>query len=250
MRWVLGTLGGAVLMAVGVTLRRLLHLGEQATRRPVGLVPLSADREAVYRPVALEVEAQAAILGISLNDAIEERDFGNHEIAWRLVWLAACEWDQLASIVAVLLNTVSTHMPVARLPLPVRDMVAHRFKSRIMIDYVRVHELLDQLVFRSKLRFQLHIRVLRRAVETLTAEFRRTHRYAQQTQDRSLELWSRLDLYFHDLDLVAKETLLALRAFLASLPEAALADFAADLRILVCHGVRTTSSLPASRSVS
>ncbi len=243
MRWVLG---GITLLVMGAALRRLLHLNGQTSRRPRWLVPLSEDRDAVYQPIALEVEAQAAILAVSLNDAMEERDSGNDEIAWRLVRLAACEWDQLAEIVAILLNTVLTHMPAARVVLPVRNMLAHRFKSQIMVDYVRMHELLDQLVFRSRLRFQLHIRVLRRAMETLTAEFRRTHLYAQRTQDRSTRLWNQLDLYFHDFDLITKETLLAFRAFLTSLPNVAVTDFAADLESLVRRGVRTTS-VPSGR---
>jgi len=79
-------------------------------------------------------------------------------------------------------------MPAARVIVPARSMVAHRFKSPVMLDYVRMHELLDQLVFRAKLRFQLHLHILRRAVETLSGEFRRSYRYAERTEDRPPEL--------------------------------------------------------------
>jgi len=98
-----------------------------------------------------------------------------------------------------------------------------------MVDYVRLHEMLTQFVFHSKLRFQLHLRVLRRAVETITAEFRHLNRTAEQAEVRPLELWGCLDLYFHDLDLLTKETLLALRAFVPALSENELRNFGVDL---------------------
>ena len=232
MKWLIGAL---VLIGAGVLLRRVLHLDRVMTPRPEGLLPLSPDREAIFQPIAQEVETQAAILGISLNDAFEERDAGHADIAWRLVRLSVSEWDRLTEIVKLLLNTMGKHLASAQAAVPVRSMVAHRFRSRIMIDYVRIHELLDQLVFRSRLRFQLHLRVLRRAMETLTAEFRRAYRYAERTEDHPPELWNRLDIYFHDLDLVVKEALLALRAFLICLPHAALERFATDLRLSLIH---------------
>jgi hypothetical protein len=112
-----------------------------------------------------------------------------------------------------------------------------------MIDYVRTHELLEQLVFRSKLRFQLQLRMLRRAAETLSMEFRRAYRYADRTQDRPPELWNRLDFYFHDFDLIAKETLLSFRTLLLHLPHSSLPGFAADLRSLLQRGVRSAAVL-------
>ena len=236
MKWVIG---GLVLVAVGAVLRHILRLGARPARQMRGLVQLSPDREAVYRPMAQEVEAQAAILGVSLNDAFEERDAGRHQIAWRLVRLSVGEWERLAEIVAALLKVMAKHMADARELVPVHGIASHRFKSQAMIDYVRMHELLDQLVFRSKLHFQLHVRVLRRAVQTLSGEFHRAYRYADRTEDRPEELWSRLDLYFHDFDLVAKETLLAFRAFLICLPPAALSNLAPDLKSVVQRRVRS-----------
>src|SRR5713226_2965533 len=96
MKWLLG---GLVLCLVGSALRRVLRLNHEEPRHRVGLIPLSADRDALYQPIALEVETQAAILGISLNDAMEERNSGHDEIAKRLVRLAASEWDRLAELV-------------------------------------------------------------------------------------------------------------------------------------------------------
>lgn len=238
MKWVLA---GLILFVAGAALRRILRMGTRGSRSPQGLVPLSLDCEAVYQPVSQEVEAEAAILAVSLNDAIEERDEGNHEIAWRLVRLAASEWGRLAEILTDLLNVIAKYLADARVAVPVRSIVAHRFKSQAMIDYFRIHELLEQLVFRSKLRFQLQVRALRRATEILTAELRRTYRYAERTGDRPQELWNRLDLYFHDFDLVTKETLLAFRHFLVCLPPSTLASISADLRPIVRRAVRATS---------
>lgn len=239
MAWVLGVL---VLLAAAVVLRRVLALDPLTTRGAMSLLALTPDRDAIYQPIAQEIETQAAILSISLNDAIDERDSGHNEIAWRLVRLSVSEWDRLSEILTILLNVVSEHMGSARMVIPVRGMVSQRFKSRTMIDYLRMHELLDQLVFRSKMRFQLHVRVLRRGAETLTIEFRRAYRYAERTEDRPPELWHKLDLYFHDFDLVIKESLLAFRAFLVCLPHSTLSGFAAQLRPVVRHGVRTTSA--------
>ena len=237
MDWAIGAL---VLIIVGAALSRILRPSPQSTVRSKALAPLGADRGSIYQPIAMEIETQAAILGISLNDAFEERDSGHYEIAWRLVDLSAGEWDRLEEILTDLLRTVTSHMPSAHEVVPTRSMVANRFKSGAMIDYVRLHEVLDQLVFGSRLRFQLHVRVLRKAAETLTTEFHRTFGQAERAGECPEELWKRFDLYFHDFDLVAKEALLAFHAFLLFLPDSALADIAADLDRVVTHRVRST----------
>jgi len=238
MKWALGLL---VLVLVGALLRWILRLDRPVAPRAAGRVPLGADREAIFQPIAQEIETQAAILGISLNDAIEERDAGQSEIAWRLVRLAVSEWDRLAEIAALLSNVIAKHVSSACVVIPTRHVAANHFKSRVMIDYLRMHDLLDRLVFRSKLRFQLHLRMLRRATETLSTEFRRAYRYADRTEDRPPELWNRLDFYFHDFDLITKETLLAFRALLLSLPHSDLAGLAADLKTILRRGVRSTA---------
>jgi hypothetical protein len=239
MLWILG---GLILLAVGVLMRRVLRLGGERSGNGRGLAPLSPERQPIYDSLALELETQAAILGISLNDAFEERDSGNQEIALRLVQLALGEWNRLAELVAALLKTLAKHMSSAQVVVPLRGIVAHRFKSATMINYVRMHELLDQLVFGFTLRFQLHLRVLRRAVETLTAELRQRYRYAERIESQSAELWKQLDLYFHDFDLVAKESLLALRALLHCLPDSALPGIETDLKAAIARGVRSTSA--------
>ncbi len=234
-------LGGLVLIGVGIVVRRVLRLNESG-ERPVRLPRmLDAARDAIYRPVVVELETQAAILGVALNDAIEERNAGNYDIAWRMVRLAAAEWDRLALAVARLLGIMSDHLPVVPATLPARSLSAQRFKSRVMIDYARTHELVDQLVFRSRLRFQLHMRVLRRATETLTSDFRRTHRQAERAQDISPKPWDQLDLAFHDFDVITKEALLAFRIFLQSMPDAALDAFSKDLQSILDRGIRVSS---------
>jgi hypothetical protein len=85
MGWVMGAVGFFVLF--GSVLHRLLHFKGTSVRVARGWVYLSADREAVYQSMALEIETQASILGVSLNDAVEERDLGKKEISWRLVGL-------------------------------------------------------------------------------------------------------------------------------------------------------------------
>jgi hypothetical protein len=240
MRWVVGALGGGFLLLFGYALRRFLNLQGASAGRPCGWVHLTVERESIYQSVALEIETQASILGVSLNDAIEERDLGKQEIAWRLVGLADCEWERLAQIANGLLNALGKYMPAARVVVPVRNIASHRFKSPAMVDYARMHEVLDQFVFRYKLRFQLHIRVLRRAVETLTSEFGQTYRSVLRTGASSNGVWNHLDLCFHDFDLITKEVLLAFRAFLASLPDEELEALATDLNALVVRGVRTT----------
>jgi hypothetical protein len=80
----------------------------------------------------------------------------------------------------------------------------------------------------------------------VTGEFRHTYRYAERTDDRSPEVWSQIDLYFHDFDLIAKEALLAFRALLACLPLSFLPKFSLELNALLRGRVRTRS-LPVER---
>ncbi|MGO9275451.1 MAG: hypothetical protein ACLQOO_35305 [Terriglobia bacterium] len=220
---------GGVLVAVGVLLRRALHMDASRLKSYNGLTLLSREPARIYDLVVRDLEIEATILGVALNEAIEERESGNNENAWLLVQLAASEWDRLGGSAVTLLSQMSKYLPAARLESPARRMQPARFKSKSMIEHVRLHEILTQFVLHSKLRFQLHLRVLRRAVETLTAEFRHLHQTADRSEVRPLELWGRLDFCFHDLDLLTKETLLALRAFLPGLSEDELRKFSVDL---------------------
>ena len=234
MAWLLG---GLVLLVVGALLRRVLY--PAAEPPPRGFVPLDPARQAIYQLAASEVETRASILGISLNDAFEERDLGHREIAWRLVQLSVGEWNSLAELVADLLKAVARQAASEGVVVPFRGVGARRFRSGTMVNYVRMHELLDQLVLGSNRRFQLHLRVLRRASETLTAEFRGRYGSRDRPRDHSEQLWKNLDLYFHDFDLIAKEVLLAFRALLLCLPHPALPSIDSEIKTIVGQGVRS-----------
>jgi hypothetical protein len=233
-------LGFLVLVGVGFLLRRLLCFEPQDQHAPAGLAPLDPNRQAVYEGFAPEVEARTAMLGISLNDAFEERGAGHDEMAWRMIRLSASEWDGMAKIVTGLLNTLAKRLPDAQVVVTPRSILAHRFKSRPMVDYVRMHETLDQLVFSSRRRYQFRLRLLRRAAEMVTGEFRHIYRYAERTDPRLPEIWNQIDLYFHDFDLIAKEALLAFRALLGCLPLSVLPRFSLELNALLHGRVRTS----------
>jgi len=239
MHWVVGLL---ILALVGFLLRRVLWTKLPEQRAPAGLAPLGSERGAVYDGFAPEVEVRIAMLGISLNDAFEERDAGRHDMAWRMVRLSASEWYGMEKIIEGLLNTLAKHLPNAQVMVTPRIIQAHRFLSKPMVDYVRMHELLDQLVFSSQRRYQLQLRLLRRAAEIVTGEFRRTYRQAEHMDDRSAEVWNQIDLDFHDFDLIAKEAVLAFRALLTSLPPSALPKLSFDLNGLLHGRVRARPS--------
>ena len=56
-----------------------------------------------------------------------------------------------------------------------------------MIDYLRLPELADQFLSRTKLRFHLQVKVLRRAVDILTADFHRAEAKTARTRSASAE---------------------------------------------------------------
>jgi hypothetical protein len=118
-------------------------------------------------------------------------------------------------------------------------MDAAHFRSASMIEYVRLHEWVDQFLFRNKLRFNLQVRILRRAVETLTDDFRRAQPRAYSAIEDPSAAWNRLDRDLHDLDLISKEIVLTLRSFLACLPDSAARQFGAELRPALQRGVRS-----------
>jgi len=235
MHWIVGAL---ILTVVGYLLRRLLWKELPKHQTPPGLAPLGSARRLVYDGFAPEIEARIAMLGISLNDAFEERDAGRFDIAWRLVRLSASEWYGVEKIITGLLNSMTKHLPEAQFMVTPRDIHTHRFLSKSMVDYVRVHEILEQFVFSPQRRFQLQLRLLNRALEIVTDEFRRTCHQAQVAGNSSPEVWTEIDVDFHDFDLIAKEALLAFRALLTSLPSTVLPRLALDLESLLRGKVR------------
>ncbi len=241
MRWLIGT---AVLVAVAFLLRRLLHMGPAPKAKAGGFGTLRAHLDAIYRPVAHEIEAHTTILGITLNEAFTERDANRLEMAWRVVRLAVGEWSRLTDFVLGVQNILNKHLPSANGVVPLRRISAGHFKSRTVIDYVGMYEFLDQVLFSSKQRFALQLRLLQRASAMLSKAFRLTCREGERSLDSSDEVWSRLDYEFHDFDLIAKETLLAFHTLLICLPPAALESLTLDLQALLDRGVRV--SVPRS----
>jgi hypothetical protein len=238
MHW---ALAGVTFAVVFFVCRRVLRLDGASKVQP-GFVWLRQEREQIYQTVAMEIETQTVILGISLNEALGERDDGRTENAWRLVGLALCQWKRLAENARSLLNVLDANVSSARSALRVRTIHPQLFRSRTMLEFVHMRDALNQLVFRSKIRYQMNVRVLRRAVESLSSDFQKVYDSIETPSDASCEVWDLLDPAFHDFDLVIKEALLAFRYFLVALPDTALDEFACDLKPIVSHSVRSISA--------
>ena len=118
-------------------------------------------------------------------------------------------------------------------PVPVRNLDAQAFRSRPMAEYVRFHGFLDQFIFRSKLRFQSHLRLLAEATTVLSEEFYRANRGLEKDDEQTQRNLEELDQYFHDMDRIAKETLLAFRAELACLPDSSLNEIMLEIETLI-----------------
>jgi hypothetical protein len=243
MRWVIASL---VLALVGLLLRRILHMGATGKVRAGGFGALRTDLQAIYQPLAQELETQITILGITLNEAFGERDAERHEMAWHIVRLGVGEWERLTELVAGMQNVLAKALPATQGVVVVRRVAVGHFKSRAAIDNVALYEFLDQILFSSKRRFALKLRVLFRTSALLSREFRRTCREGERTLDSSDDVWTRLDYYFHDFDLIAKETLLAFRTLLACQSPEGAQELAKDLQLLLDRGTRV-SVLPSNQ---
>jgi hypothetical protein len=239
MGWVIG---GIILAAVAVLLRWILRMGAPGKTPAGGTGFLRGELQAIYEPVAQEIEARATILGITLNDAFGEREANRHEMAWQIVRLAVGEWERLTELVIGVQSLISKFLPATTGIVPVRRVVGGRFMSRPVMDYIGLYELLDQALFSSKRRFSLQLRLMFRASAALSKEFRHACREGALTLDSSDELWTRLDYYFHDFDLIAKETLLAFRTLLACQSPEQAQELALDLQVLLERGMRVSVS--------
>lgn len=221
-----------VLLVVAVVLRRILHMGhdpafEERTprfRRPRNS-PLCA-------PLASEIEGHATILGVLLNDVIEEQEAGNTEVARRMLDVFDSERERLVEFVVSLQNLALNYLPAIQYPIDTRSLSHEAFRSQLVSDFIRRHRGLEQFIFRSKLRFQLRLRLMRRATALLNESFVELKRDAGTSSGSFGWALSRLDLYFHDLDLLTKETLLGFNAELACLPDTVLEEVAVELSAL------------------
>lgn len=235
-------MGGATLVIVAVLLRRILHMGPLGKVHGGGMEFLRGDLRAIYDPVAQEIETHTTILGITLNEAFGERDAGRHQMAWHIVRLAVGEWKRLSEVLSGLLDALSKSLPATNGIVPVRRVAVGHFKSRVVMDNIGLYEFLDQVLFRSKPRFALQLHLLSRVNTVLSREFKHACREGEITLDSSPELWDQLDFFFHDFDLIAKETLLAFRTLLScQSPEGAQA-LALDLQALLDRGIRVSVS--------
>jgi len=239
MKWLLASL---ILLAVGMLLRRILHMGAAGRAQAKKPGCLRGDLQGIYQPVEQEIEAHSTILGITLNDAFGEREAGRQEMAWHVVRLAVGEWERLTQLIVGLQGVLAKFLPLTNGVVPVRRVASGHFKSRVVIDYIGLYEFLDQVLFSSKRRYSLQLRLMSRASVLLSKEFRRACREGERTLDSSDELWNRLDYYFHDFDLIAKETLLALRTLLTCQSPDVAKELAMDLQALLERGVRVSVS--------
>jgi len=235
-------MGGLILVAVAMFLRRVLHMGPKTKARVSGWRPLRADLQAIYQPLEQEIEAHTTIIGITLNDAFGRRRANQHEMAWNTVRLVRGEWQRLAELVVGLLSILGKFLPSTYGIVAVRRLAVGHFKSRVVMDNVGLYEFLDQILFNSKHRYALKLRFLFRASAVLSKEFHRACREGALSQDSSDELWTRLDYYFHDFDLIAKETLLAFRTLLVCQSPEGARELALDLQMLLERGMRVSVS--------
>lgn len=211
-------------------LHRILYSSgkSSAMRSPVdGLQPLL---ERFYRHFALELEHTTGILAVALNEAFEEALKGGADTACGLLTLAESEWQRLGQSILALQDLMLKYGPLLTFAVPLRSAAPRLFRSATMQEHVKAHEKLDQFILRPKLRFRLHISVLRSGSQMLATEFRQVA-WAARTLPSELErqLIS-ADLLFHDFDLVVKDSLLALRMVLAALPTDQVSEFEAELK--------------------
>ncbi len=239
MHWLIGSVTLAI---VAVLLRRILHMGAPRNAQLGGVGFLRGDLRPIYHPIAQEIETHTSILGITLNEAFSEREAERHQMAWHVVRLAIGEWERLSGLLVGLLDALARSLPATSGIVPVRRVAVNHFKSRVMRDNVGLYEFLDQVLFRSKPRFALQLRLLSRASAILSKEFKHACREGEITLDSSDELWERLDYYFHDFDLIAKETLLAFHTLLSCQTAEGAQALALDLQLLLDRGMRVSVS--------
>ena len=229
-----------IFVSIAVFFRRMLKPRPKEIRPLRGVVRLSAEREALYRPLAQEVEVRSAILAITANDAFEEYEAGRMDCAWRLMDLVSGELTGLANLNSALNAVVSKYLPAVQFVVPLRHLDSKHFRSALMNEYSRLQEVLGQFVFPSKLRFQFHLRVLRQAADALVADLGSARSLAKESDSSFLDVWKRMEADLHDFDLVIKETMLALRVFLGGLDAAELGNLRVDLDAIPSHARRST----------
>ena len=179
-----------------------------------------------------EMDTHSTILGVVLNDAIEELASGNDDIARRMLNVFDTERERLVELIINLQNLSLKYLPTTQYPVETRSLDPVSFRSQPVSEFFTRHGVLDQFVFRAKLRFQLQLRLLRRATVLLNESFEELKLQAETEVLAFGRRLAQMDLYFHDLDLLTKETLLGFSTELASIPEDLLEDMAAEILVL------------------
>lgn len=222
----------AVLLVVAVVLRRILRMGKEKASKGVTPRFRRPANNPLCSSLASEIDTHTTILGVVLNDSIEELGSGNDEISRRMLGVFNSERQRLVDLVINLQNLSLKYLPATQYPIEARSLEPVSFRSQPVNEFFNRHGVLEQFVFRAKLRFQLHLRLLRRATVLLNESFEELKLQAETDVQAFRRTLAQLDLYFHDLDLLTKETLLGFSTELASLPENLLDEIAAELLAL------------------
>lgn len=234
-----------VLLVVAVALRRILHMGRDKSRK--GTCPRfrRPANNPLCSPLASEIEAHTTILAVLLNDAIDELHSGKGDVASRVLNIFDSERERLVELAINLQNISLKYLPAVQYPIEMRVLEPESFRSQLVSEFLRGHGTLEQFVFRSKLRFQLRLRLLRRATALLNESFEEV-KHDAGTNSRLFDgTLTQLDLYFHDLDLLTKETLLAFSAEVASLPDAVMDEIAVEVSALTSRGAVLSTLAPS-----
>jgi len=221
-----------ILFVVALALRRILHMGRDDVRQVQAPRFRRPGNNPLCTPLASEIEGHTTILGVLLNDVIEEQNSGNAEVARRMLRVFDSERERLVELVVDLQNLSIKYLPAIQYPIYTRFLNHEAFRSQPVSDFVKRHGGLDQFIFRSKLRFNLQLRLMRRVTALLNESFEELKDGAETTS-ASLD-WAlfQIDLYFHDLDLLAKETLLGFNEQLAGLPDSVRQDIGVEISAL------------------
>jgi|SRR5579884_1805940 len=237
-------LQAGVLLVVAVVLRRVLRMGQTASREKVSRQP--KPNSPVYLSLTSEIEAHTTILGVLLNDAIEEQNSGNTELARHTLNLFDSERQRVVDLVINLQNLALKYLPAALNTIVTRTLSDRSFRSEPVSDLIRRQGNLEQFVFRSKLRFQLQLRLLRRATAILNESFEEIKHDAEVNSKLFDWALSQIDLHLHDLDLLARETLLGFGAELASMPRGVLQELADEVIALTSRSSVLKTLVPAA----
>lgn len=224
-----------ILAVVAFGLRHILHMGKDEAPREAAPRFRRPANNPLCSSLISEIDTHTTILGVVLNDAIEELTSGNGEIARCTLSVFDSERERLVELVINLQNLSLKYLPASQSPIEARSLDPVSFRSQPVSEFFKRHGVLEQFVFRSKLRFQLQLRLLRRATVLLNESFEVAKLNMETDVHPFAQELAQIDLYFHDLDLLTKETLLGFSAELASLPEDLLEEMAAELKVLTSH---------------